>query len=275
MNTLRKLITTILKECLNEVADRIVLDYEFDESRLDKFTSNARKWNENDFVEEYVAIHDFSVGDKINDRINKGEEVTIYWQVKDGNGKNVYKNSLQAISPYKTVVADKDYGKYDHWDLILDNTKELQDKARKIYRDNKNNIKPKFNKEKTIIGYHASPNKFKQFRYGEGKTSGQVGAENGFFFFKEIKFANYYASVLKENRGTAFLYECTIKLGNTTTEKGENVGTGWGRAGWLESMEGEGFDTVIIENADTGYGVTDEIVVFDDDNIRINKVIKV
>ena len=34
-------------------------------------------------------------------------------------------------------------------------------------------------------------------------------------------------------------------------------------------MNNEGYDTVIIEDADTGYGITDEIIVFDDDNIEI------
>jgi len=32
---------------------------------------------------------------------------------------------------------------------------------------------------------------------------------------------------------------------------------------------------VIIEDADTGYGITDEIVVFDDDNIKIDKIIQI
>jgi hypothetical protein len=110
---------------------------------------------------------------------------------------------------------------------------------------------------------------------GENKTSGQIGAENGFFFFKDMKFAKYYASVIKDNNGVAYVYECDIKLGNTTIEKGENIGTNWGRAGWLEAASNEGYDTVIIEDGDSGYGITDEIVVFDDDNIKINKIIQI
>ena len=182
----------------------------------------------------------------------------------------MYRNGVQLYAPYKNVVANKDYGS-NHWSFILDNTKELQDEAKKMYQQNKTNKKPKFNKEeKTIKGYHASPKKFKQFRYGENKTSGQIGADIGFFFFKDIKFAKHYADIIKEYRGKSYLYECSIKLGNFETLRGENVGTNWGRAGRLAQSETEGFNTVIIEDADTGYGITDEIVVFDDDNIKVN-----
>lgn len=271
-------IKTTIREFLNEDVGESIneLDYsyKFDKSKLNDFIKNARKWSEKDFVEEYVYLNDINLNilDKL---INKGDEIIIVRNVKDANDKNVYKNGRQLYAPYKTVIADKDYGS-NHWTFILNNTKELQDEARLLYQQNKKNKKPKFSKnEKTIKGYHASPNKFKQFRYGETKTSGQIGAENGFFFFKDIKFANYYASVIKDNSGVAYIYECDIRLGNTISEKGENIGTNWGRAGWLESMNAEGYDTVIIEMADTGYGITDEIVVFDDDNIQINNVLEV
>lgn len=275
---LRKFIATTIREFLNEdvgeYSNKLDYGYKFDKSKLDDFVKNARKWSEKDFVEEYVYLNDINL---IKDygRINKGDEIIIGRRVKDNNGKNVYRNSIQLYAPYKTVVADKDYGS-NHWTFILDNTKELQDDAKLLYKQNKLNKKPQFNKnEKTIKGYHASPNKFKQFRYGENKTSGQIGADNGFFFFKDVKFAKYYASVIKDNNDVAYIYECDIKLGNTITEKGENIGTNWGRAGWLETMSNEGYDTVIIEDADTGYGITDEIVVFDDDNIKINKIIQI
>jgi len=275
---LRKFIATTIREYLNEevgeYTNKLDYNYKFDKSKLNDFIKNARKWNENDFVEEYVYLNDINL---IKDygRINKGDEIIIGRRVKDANGKNVYRNSVQLYAPYKTIIADKDYGS-NHWTFILDNTKELQDEAKLLYSQNKMNKKPQFNKnEKIIKCYHASPNKFKHFRYGENKTSGQIGAENGFFFFKDVKFAKYYASVIKDNNDVAYIYECDIKLGNTITEKGENIGTNWGRAGWLESMNTEGYDTVIIENADTGYGITDEIVVFDDDNIKINKIIQI
>ena len=83
---------------------------------------------------------------------------------------------------------------------------------------------------------------------------------------------NYYAEVLKENTGKSYIYKCNINLGNSITEKGENIGNLWGRVGWLEQASAEDYDTVIIEDADTGYGITDEIVVFDDDNIEIINV---
>ncbi|MCK9417515.1 hypothetical protein M0Q97_12815, partial [Candidatus Dojkabacteria bacterium] len=229
---LRKFIATTIREYLNEevgeYTNKLDYNYKFDKSKLNDFIKNARKWNENDFVEEYVYLNDINL---IKDygRINKGDEIIIGRRVKDANGKNVYRNSVQLYAPYKTIIADKDYGS-NHWTFILDNTKELQDEAKLFYRQNKLNKKPQFNKnEKTINGYHASPNKFKQFRYGENKTSGQIGAENGFFFFKDVKFAKYYASVIKDNNDVAYIYECDIKLGNSITEKGENIGTNWGR----------------------------------------------
>ena len=273
-----KFIKTTIQEFLNEnfdeYSDKLDYNYKFDKSKLNDFIKNARKWSEKDFIEEYVYLNDINLI-KIYDKINKGDEVDIVRNVKDDNDKQVYKNGISLYAPYKTVIAEKDYGS-NLWSFILDNTKELQDEARVLYHENKSNKKPKFSKnEKTIKGYHASPNNFKNFKYGETKTSGQIGADYGFFFFKDIKFAKYYASVIKENIGTAYIYECTIKLGKTITEKGENIGTNWGRAGWLETMNGEGYDTVIIEVADTGYGITDEIVVFDDDNITIDSIIEI
>lgn len=271
---MKRNIKTTLIEFLNEDNNNLDYDYKFDKSKLDTFISNARKWSEKDFIEEYVYLNDINL---IKDygRINKGDEIIIGRNVKDANGKNVYRNSRQLYAPYKTVIADKDYGS-KHWDFCLDNTKELQEEAKLLYHQNKSNKKPQFkNTDKTITGYHASPNKFNEFRYGESKTSGQIGAEFGFFFFKDIKIAKYYASVIKDNKDIAYIYECDIKLGNTITEKGENIGTNWNRAGWLETMNNEGYDTVIIENADTGYGITDEIVVFDDDNIKINEIIEI
>ena len=275
---LRKIIATTIREYLNEQNDKhtnnLDYNYKFDKSKLQPFINNARKWKENDFVEEYVYLNDINL---IKDygRINNGDEIVIGRIVKDNNNSTVYKNGTTSFAPYKTIIADKDYGS-NHWTFIMDNTRELQDEARRLYKDNKNNIKPNFNKnEKIIKGYHASSFKFKQFRYGENKSSGQLGADNGFFFFRELKYANYYASVLKDNNGIAYIYECDIKLGNTTTEKGENIGTNWNRVGWLESANNEGFDTVIIVDADTGYGITDEIIVFDDDNIKINKIIQI
>ena len=275
---LRDSIKATIREYLNEQVENSDNDfdynYKFDKSKLQPFIDNARKWKENDFVEEYVYLNDINL---IKDygRINKGDEIVIGRIVKDNNNNTVYKNGTTSFAHYKTIIADKDYGS-NHWTFIMDNSKELQDVARKLYKDNKNNIKPNFNKnEKTMKGYHASSFRFKQFRYGENKSSGQLGADNGFFFFRELKYANYYASVLKDNNGIAYIYECDIKLGNTTTEKGENIGTNWNRVGWLETANNEGFDTVIIVDADTGYGITDEIIVFDDDNIKINKIFKI
>ena len=85
------------------------------------------------------------------------------------------------------------------------------------------------------------------------------------------------------NKGTKGLCKPNItsfKAEDVTGEKnskwkGEDVGTNWGRVGDLQQAEIEGYDVVIIEDADTGYGITDEIVVFDDDNIKIDKIIQI
>jgi hypothetical protein len=252
---------------------------DFNNTELPKFTNtslnnlikNARKWNEKDFIEEYVYLNNITTTEILN-TIYKGDTVTLGRNVTDDNGKNVYKDGMQVYAPYKTLIADKYYGS-SIWQFIMDNTKELQEEAKKLYHENKNIKKPNFkNTDKTMMGYHASPFKFKQFKYGENKVSGQVGAEFGFFFFENLKNAQYYASVLKDNHGTAYLYECEIKIGNQLIVNGVDVGTNWGRAGFLESSQAEGYDTVIIKNADTGYGITDEIVVFDDDNIKIKNI---
>ena len=274
---LRKFIATTIREYLNEQMvneTNLIKSYNFDNSRLESFIKSARKWKENDFIEEFVYLNDITIywGDSyFSSPIKKGDEVILARNVRDNKGNKINRK----YSFYKKVIADRDYGT-KHWDFIMDNTKELQDEAKKIYHQNKHNPKPEFNKkDKTIKGYHASPKKFNQFKYGEHSESGQLGADFGFFFFKDIKNAKYYGEVIKQNNGKAFLYECSIRLGDYEIWKGEVVGTNWGRLSELEQAEIEGYDVVIIEDADTGYGITDEIVVFDDDNIKIDKIIEI
>lgn len=273
----KKFIATTIHEYLNEQMvneANLIKSYNFDNSILELLIKNARKWKENDFIEEYVYLNDITIywGDSyFSSPIKKGDEVILARNVRNNKGNKIYRE----YSFYKKVIADRDYAT-NHWDFIMDNTKELQDEAKKLYHQNKHNPKPKFNKkDKTIKGYHASPKKFNQFKYDEHSESGQLGADFGFFFFKDIKNAKYYGEVIKQNNGKAFLYECSIRLGNYEIWKGEEVGTNWGRLSELEQAVIEGYDVVIIEDADTGYGITDEIVVFDDDNIKIDKIIEI
>ena len=257
----------------NKIWGKFDYKYKFDKSRLQPIIDNARKYSKQDFIETYVEYNNITIynGKSYPTSIKKGDEIELARLVIDDNGKRVYIDSEQVYSPYKKVIAEKDYNQ-NHWEFILNHTKELQEEAARLYDENKNKAKPKFKKsDKTIRGFHASPYKFKNFKYlGKGQ-SGQVGAGNGFFFFKDIKYAQRYAATFDKG----YIYECDIKIGNTITDKGENIGTNWGRAGWLEQMRTEGYDTVIIEDADTGYGITDEIVVFDDDNINIIKIYNV
>lgn len=266
---MKKILTTF-KSFINEKFN-IDNNYKFDKKNLNNLIKNARKWSLQDFIEEYIDMNDISTLGVVYN-INKGDEVELVRKVRDSKGKEVYNNGMIVYAPYKKVIADKDYGS-KVWDFIKDNTKELEVEAIVAYNKNLNVKKPKLS-GKTIKGYHASPYKFEIFKYNVNSTSGQLGAETGFFFFKDKKYAEYYSDVIKENKGKSYLYECTIKLGETIEAKGVDVGTNWNRFSWLLQMNNEGYDTVIIKDADTGYGITDEIIVFDDDNIHIDNVIK-
>ena len=249
--------------------------YEFDKSRLDDLVKNARKWKEDDFVEEYVYLHDFNYAldqnGKPMSRVKSGDKVTLGRTARDKDGNLLYKNGIQQHIPDKTVTATKDYDS-EIWQFIMDNTKEVQDEAREVYRANKNTAKPNFNKipGETVKAYHASPKRFKQFEYQEQGNSGQIGADMGFFFFTNRKNAEYYASTMEPG----YVCDVELKIGNQLELNGEDVGTNVGRQSELIQAPIEGYDSVLIKDADTGYGITDEIVMFDDDNIKILKVTK-
>jgi len=233
---------------------------------LNDLITNARKFTEEGFIEEYVYYYGITT-DKVWYQINKGDKVNLVIEDKDNKGTS--KHEI-----YKTVVADKDYGEV--WGFIMDNTKELQDEARIIWKQNKDNPKPKFKKtDKTIMAYHVSPYKFDQFKWGVNKTSGQFGASAGYFFFLDKEATKYYTQVIKDNYGTAYQYIVKLKINNPIRFNGQDIGTGQGRHAELVTADNEGYDSVIITNADTGYGFTDEIVVFDDDNIKVNKIYQI
>ena len=62
---LRKFIATTIREYLNEevgeYVNKLDYSYKFDKSKLNDFINNARKWNEKDFVEEYVYLNDINL----------------------------------------------------------------------------------------------------------------------------------------------------------------------------------------------------------------------
>jgi hypothetical protein len=247
---------------------RLFEAYEFDKSDLDGLIKSARKWKEDDFVEEYVYQNNITMM-KILNRINKGDTVELARNVyKDG--KQQYKDGLTEKVPYKTVVASDDYS--DMWKFIMDNTEELQDEAREAFKANKNTSKPNFDKipGETVKAYHASSKRFKKFEEQDTSQSGQIGADTGYFFFTERKNAEYYASTMEPG----YIYDVELKIGNQLELNGEDVGTNIGRQSELIQAPNEGYDSVIIKDADTGYGITDEIIMFDDDNIKILKVTK-
>lgn len=249
-------------------------DWDYNDNKsINSLVKNARKWNLKDFIEEYVYLNDINYAlkdGKIVNHINKGDEILLAREKRDDDGKLLYdENGLALYVPYKIVVSSEDYGN-KIWKFIMDNTEELQKEAERLYNKYKNIKKPEFKKgSKTIKAYHASPYKFKKFKYQDKSVSGQLGSDLGFFFFLDKKNVDYYASVLKNNHGQAYVYEVKIQLGNKLELNGEDVGTNWGRHDELLQAEIEGYDTVIIRDADTGYGVTDEIIVYDDDNIKI------
>lgn len=237
-----------------------------DNDGIRALVKNARKWDEQDFIEEYVYRNDINY--TVPMYIKKGEKIKICRAKRDDNGNRIYNKGIAEYNIYKTVIADKDYGDKG-WQFILDNTKELQEEAKILYHKNKFNKKPDFKESKnTVIAYHASKNKFEMFKSGQEKPS-NVGADFGFFFFMNKKNADYMTRVIKDNYGKSYLYTCLIKKGKQLLLNGEDIGTNWGRAGELEQAEIEGYDSVLIKDADTGWGITDELVVFDDDNIKI------
>jgi hypothetical protein len=71
-----------------------------------------------------------------------------------------------------------------------------------------------------------------------------------------------------------YVYKCQINLVKYKILDGEVVGTTINRACELTNLEDNGFDGVIIKNADTGAGVGTEYVVFDEKNIKIVEVEK-
>jgi hypothetical protein len=248
------------------------------ESAADDLVSNARKWSERDFVEEYVNLQDFNYAldleGKPKNRINRGDKVRLGKFGRDANGKLKYdKNGIQVAVPVgDVIVVDKDYGS-DIWDFIMDHTKDVQEEAARLYAANRSNRKPRFSSipGKAVVAYHASPTLFDRFEHGKESNSGQLGSDLGFFFFLDRRNAEHYASTMEKS----YLYEVEVKTGEQLTLVGEEVGTNWTRYSEIQQAAVEGYDTVLIKDADTGYGITDELVVFDDDNIRIKKVTEI
>jgi len=239
-----------------------LVESEFNKSSLDGLIKNARKYNEEDFAEEYVYQNRISIFFKDNNfdkSFKKGEKVIL----------TRYISSNVEASFYKQVICDKDYSSTSHWQLILDNTKELQEEAKKIYHENKNKWKPKKNFKNYIIAYHASPNYFKNFEYQDYVTTGKKYSNiEGFFFFTDEKVAKSVGEKL------GYLYVCKIKSENMIVLNGAEIGTGNGRLATLATLDDDVTDCVLIKGADTGYAITDEVVVFDDDNIIINDILK-
>ena len=242
---------------------------QYNNKSIETLVNNARKWSLDNFIDEYVYLNDITTKD-ILDNVKEGDTVELVRELKDDKGNTIRDESgKRKTIPYKVVTATKYYSSV--WDFILDNTEELKKEAEDLFYKNKNKKSKKI-VGKTIEAYHASPNKFDMFKYGDDKTSAQLGADSGFFFFLDKKYAEYYSSVIKDNKGKSYLYTVNVKSDNILKLKGEDIGTNWGRVGELQSAEAEGYDGVIIKDADTGYGIADELVVFDSDNIEIKSI---
>ena len=104
-------IKTTLYDFLNEnvkiLLTNLDYNYKFDKSNLDIFIKSARKWNEKDFIEEYVYLNDIEVINRDNHKINKGDEVNLVRIVRNDKGETVYKDSIRSHAPYKIVTAEK------------------------------------------------------------------------------------------------------------------------------------------------------------------------
>lgn len=230
------------------------------ESKTDVLVKNARKFDLDDFVEEWVGLHFIKLTTPnstqwIPGTIKKGDSVVI----------RTTKGDI-------TSVADKDYSDTSHWSFIMNNTKDLQEEAKQVWMKNKDAKKPKFT-SKSIKGYHVSPNKFKTFRYNQKNNSGGLKSESiGFFFFENKEDAKSYLNTTIHYDKKAYLYEVDIQVKKLKEFRGEDIGTNWNRFDELLMAENEGYNVVRIIDADTGYGIVNELVVFDDDDIRINNI---
>jgi hypothetical protein len=84
---------------------------------------------------------------------------------------------------------------------------------------------------------------------------------------EENKIREYYNT---QHKG--YLYTVELNLGKHGVENGEDIGTNWGRFGVISEYEDEGYDSLLIKFADTGQGLADEIVIFNNKNIKIIKI---
>lgn len=234
-----------------------------DTKELKDLISNARKFKKQDFINSYVSVYGVTTRLIYHNGIKKGDKVDL-----------IIRRNKQEI-PYKTIISDSFYSQWNIWNFILNNTKELQEEAAYLYEKNKNNKKPKLKSDNKIIAYHASPYKFDNFMYDMNKTSYQVGADVGFFFLTNKKDVERYADGIISDYGVCYIYKVYVKYDNVLELIGEEIGTLWGRYNELLQAEEEGYDCVLIKDADTGNaGIADEIVVFDDDNIETISVTK-
>jgi hypothetical protein len=85
---------------------------------------------------------------------------------------------------------------------------------------------------------------------------------------KQNEFDNIYKN-LEMSQKVGYIYKVELTLNKVGEEDGEDIGIGDYRANLIYSYKEDDYDALIIRNADTGYYIGDEIVVFKDRNIKI------
>lgn len=88
---------------------------------------------------------------------------------------------------------------------------------------------------------------------------------------KEIEAEKKKIQEYYDTQHKGYLYTVELNIGKQGVENGEDIGTNWGRISVISEYEAEGYDSVLVKFADTGQGLADEIVVFDNKNIKIIK----
>ena len=87
------------------------------------------------------------------------------------------------------------------------------------------------------------------------------------FYQNEDEYVSQYQSQMTSS-ATPTVMKVYLLANNVLQENGESIGVSWERYGVISNAEDEGYDAVIITNADTGAGFGTEIVVFDPNQIK-------
>jgi hypothetical protein len=109
-----------------------------------------------------------------------------------------------------------------------------------------------------LVLYHGTNASFEKFDNTRYEGERQIGADEGYFFTPNKKVAQRFGSNLKK---------VFLNIKNPREIDGEIIGVSVDREYFIKSSKEMGYDGIIIHNADTGAGIADEYIVYDDSQI--------